>query len=217
MTFLLALAAAFVVIGLPLLAHACVLLFRGRFGGAALRAMASVAILAIAACIGLVAENLATYQRLTHETPAAKLAFTQTAPRQFNAVLTYPDGNTQQFVLRGDEWQLDARVLKWKPVANILGFDTGYRLERLSGRYSDVASERTEPRTVYALTPDAVIDVWNLAQRHSAWLPAIDAYYGSATYLPMADGAKFAVSVSPSGLVARSENDAGRGAIDVWH
>jgi hypothetical protein len=132
-------------------------------------------------------------------------------------VLTYPDGSTQQFVLRGDEWQLDARVLKWKPVANILGFDTGYRLERLSGRYSDVASERTEPRTVYALTPDALIDVWNLAQRHSAWLPAVDAYYGSATYLPMADGAKFAISVSQSGLVARSENDAGRGAIDVWH
>ena len=217
MTVLLALAAVFVVIGLPLLARAFVLLFRGHFGSAAMRALASVAILAIAACIGLVAENLVTYQRLTHETPAVKVAFRQTAPRLFNAVLTYPDGRMQRFTLAGDEWQLDARVLKWKPVANILGFDTGYRLERLSGRYSDVASERTEPHTVHGLTPDAIIDVWNLAQRRSAWLPAVDAYYGSATYLPMADGAKFAVSVSQSGLVARSENDAGRGAIDVWH
>jgi hypothetical protein len=41
--------------------------------------------------------------------------------------------------------------------------------------------------------------------------------YGSATYLPMADGADYEVTVSQSGLVARPLNDAARLAVGAWH
>ena len=40
--------------------------------------------------------------------------------------------------LRGDEWQMDARVVNWKPPATLLGLDPIYQLDRLSGRYSDI-------------------------------------------------------------------------------
>lgn len=76
---------------------------------------------------------------------------TRTGERQLDAVLTYPTGEGQRLMLRGDEWQIDARVLKWQAFVNVLGFDAVYRLERMSGRYSDVESERSALRTVYPL------------------------------------------------------------------
>jgi len=43
-------------------------------------------------------------------------------------------GKTLRFVVRGDERQIDARVLKWRGVATLLGLDCHCRLERPSGR-----------------------------------------------------------------------------------
>ena len=52
----------------------------------------------------------------------------------------------------------------------MIGFDTAYRLERLSGRYTDVAAERTAPRTVYSLAPETGLDLWTLVRRHHRYL-----------------------------------------------
>ena len=79
----------------------------------------------------LIGTNLRTYQRLAYEQPAGELQLTKDGDRQFNAVLTYPDGERASFLLRGDEWQVDARVLKWHAFANLVGFDAAYRLERI--------------------------------------------------------------------------------------
>ena len=139
------------------------------------------------------------------------------AERQFDAVLSYPDGERANFQLRGDEWQVDARVLKWHAFANLVGFDTAYRLERISGRYSHAEDERTEPRTVYDLHAPGRVDPWELAHRYRSWMPWLDALYGSATFLPMADGALYEIKVSQSGLVARPLNQAARDAVSSWH
>jgi hypothetical protein len=136
--------------------------------------------------------------------------------RHYRATLTYPSKLTQSFVLRGDEWQVDARVLKWRGLANIAGFDTVYRLERIGGRYRDIDSERGAPRTVHVLNEPARIDAWELARRYREYVPWVDALSGSATFLPMADGALYQVSVSQSGLVARPLNQAGREAVTGW-
>jgi len=50
-----------------------------------------------------------------------------------------------------------------------------------------------------------------------AYVPWADALYGSATFMPMADGAAYEVSVSQAGLLARPLNDAARAAVDAWH
>jgi len=47
-------------------------------------------------------------------------------------------------------------------------------------------------------------------------VPLADALYGSAAYVPMAEGAEYAVSVSASGLVVRPGNDAARKAVGGW-
>jgi hypothetical protein len=190
---------------------------RRRLVGGALHGAAALIFLLLSICALMLAANLRTYQRLSFEQPAAELQFTRTADRQFNAVLTYPNGRHASFALRGDEWQVDARVLKWRAFANLVGFDTAYRLERIGGRYTRIEDERTQARTVYSLNEPQRIDPWDLVHRYHSWVPWMDALYGSATFLPMADGALYEINVSQSGLVARPLNQAARDALGSWH
>jgi len=187
-----------------------------RLVAGSVHALLGLCFLLAATAAWLLGFSLLTYARLTHERPAAELMLSRLGDRYYRATLTYPSNVTQSFELRGDERQIDARVLKWRGLANIDGFDTVYRLERIAGRYRDIDSERSAPRTVYALSEPAPIDVWELARRYRKFVPWVDALFGSAAFLPMADGALYQVSVSQSGLVARPLNQAGREAVAGW-
>ena len=190
---------------------------RGRHYSAFAAHWASSLVLFLAAVgIAFFGVNLLTYQRLTHEQPAVEIQFKRTGNQQFDALLTYPFGRTEQVALRGDEWQIDARLLKWRAFANVIGFDSAYRLERISGRYADIERERIEPRTVFSLNPPDRIDSWTLLRTWRRYVPWVDALYGSAVYVPMSDGARYQVVVSQSGLVARPLNDAARQAVGAW-
>jgi hypothetical protein len=142
---------------------------------------------------GLVTANLVTYQRLTHEQEAARLTSRQLGERLYAVSLQTRKAPPRHFQVRGDEWQIDARVLKWRAMGNLLGLDTLYRLERLSGRYGDVASERAAQRTVYDLADDPGLDLWALTRRYQDYVPLADALYGSAAFVPMAEGAEYVV------------------------
>lgn len=173
-------------------------------------------VLLLAAGAALVCMNLYTYARLTHEQDAARVSIRQLGERRYVVSVQAKQAPPQHFELRGDEWQIDARVLKWRAMGNLLGFDTVYRLERISGRYGDIAAERTAPRTVYALSEEQGLDFWTVLRRYHDYVPLADALYGSAAYVPMAEGAEYAVTVSTSGLVVRPGNDAARKAVGGW-
>jgi hypothetical protein len=189
---------------------------RRVLGGMAHGATALILFLLALAAV-LIGSNLRTYQRLSYEQPAGELQLSRSGDRQYTAVLSYPSGERANFELRGDEWQVDARVLKWRAFANLVGFDTAYRLERISGRYSKIEDERSQPRTVYDLNAAGRVDPWELIHQYHSWVPWMDALYGSATYLPMSDGALYEIKVSQSGLVARPLNQAAREAVTGWH
>lgn len=156
------------------------------------------------------------YGRLVDEQPVSQIDFSQTAPGEFVARLMI-DGELDRLLpLRGDEWQMDARVINWKPPATLLGLDPIYQLERLSGRYSDIDDEMSEQRTVHSLSEELTLDVWRVARRFPLLMPGVDAYYGTATYLPMADGARFEVTLTRTALIARPVNEAAREAIGDW-
>src|SRR5512137_275243 len=152
---------------------------------------------AFAAAVGL---NLRTYERLTHEIPVATVSFQALGDQRFSAILVPAAGRTLVFDLFGDEWQLDARILKWRGIATVLGFDTIYRLDRFAGRYSDPAQERTGRRSVHSLNDEPGLDVWAWTRAYPRWLPWVDALYGSATYMPMVADATYRVTASPTGL-----------------
>lgn len=189
---------------------------RRRF--AAVRAgSAGCLCLALAALAGAILLNLHTYQRLSYEQPVAELRFVAVGGQHFQAALTTPDNRLRLADLHGDEWQLDARVLKWRPLANLFGFDALFRLDRLSGRYRDIEQENSRPRAAVALNAgEPGLNAFSLARRMPRWAGLVDAEYGSATYLPMADGAAYAITLSQSGLVARPANDAAHAAMRRW-
>jgi hypothetical protein len=212
-----ALSIAFALCGLALLVLSCQRVLRARLMAAGTSALSGALLLSIAALLFVVSANLRTYARLTRERPVAQIVFQQSEPQRFNATLTQvPDGQIRMFVLAGDEWQLDARVLKWQGWANVLGLDAQYRLERVSGRYRDIEQERSAPRTVYALTDNPGLDLWALATGYPRWVNFVDAMYGSATYMPMVDGARYEISITQSGLIARPMNEAAEQAAGRW-
>jgi hypothetical protein len=205
------------IFGLLLLALACQRLFRARFIAATGSGLMGVVLLAVAGLLFVVSLNLHTYNRLTHEQPVAEIVFEARGPQRYRATLAQvPSGEMQMFMLAGDEWQLDARVLKWKGWANLLGLDAQYRLERVSGRYRAIEQERNDERTVYALSENPGVDLWTLSVDNPRWLPFVDAVYGSATYLPMADGARYEVAITQSGLIARPMNETAKAAAGSW-
>lgn len=205
------------IFGLLLLILACQRLFRARLLAAGGSAFTGSLFLAVAAVLFVVSLNLRTYSQLTLERPVAEIVFEQRGPQTFNATLTQvPNGEIQMFVLSGDEWQLDARVLKWKGWANLFGLDAQYRLERVSGRYRDISQERTAERTVYPLAENPGVDLWQLTLDKPDRLPFVDAVYGNAAYMPMSDGARYEVTISQTGLIARPVNAAAQQAAGSW-
>ncbi len=177
----------------------------------------SMVLFAAAAALALLSSSMLVYQRLSYEAPVGRIHFTQQSPQQFSATLTHNDGHSQQFVLQGDEWQLDARILKWRGFANLLGLDAEYRLHRLSGRYSNLEQARSIAPSVYDIGETPAVDLWELAAQHGDWLNwLVDAAYGAAVFLPMSDDAEYQIHLGQSGLVARPVNLAAKKAISRW-
>jgi hypothetical protein len=191
-------------------------LVRRRFVGGAFNFMLGACFVAVAAGVVGAAANLYTYQRLVHEQAVGTLTFEQYAPQEFVATLSRSEKSPQQFSILGDECQLDARILKWQGMGTLLGLDTLFRLERISGRYRESGEENNKPRSVYPLAEHAGIEFWSLVNRFDRWLPWVDAVYGNAVYVPMADDAEFIISITTSGLIARPGNDVAERTVRNW-
>ncbi len=208
--------AVIVFIGVSFLVIGLRRLLRGKFVSGGGLSMSGGLLLALAAFSIALSANLYTYRRLTYEQAVAELTFQQIADHRYRVGLTQPNAAPRTFELQGDEWQLDARVVKWRGAATLLGLDPLYRLERLSGRYHDLQQERQQSNTIHALAKRARIDFWEMARRHGDWLPWIDATFGSATYMPMADNAAYQVKLTNTGLLARPGNSIAESAIANW-
>ncbi len=161
--------------------------------------------------------NFASYERLVNERQIATISFYQLAPQYFSATLHLPDeGIARQLELRGDDWQLDAKVLKWHGYANIVGLDALYKLDRLTGRYQDIDQQKSEPITAYPLTLEPGLSLWHYIEKFPHLLPFVDAFYGNAVFLPMEDKAEYKIFITQSGLIARPANPAAQQTVKNW-
>jgi len=219
---------ALAVIGGLILIVGLASLFRGRLFGGLFGAAGGALMLVVALAVALLGQNIQTYGRLTYERPVATLTIRQLAPQYFEATVTQPaegeqPARTAVYPVNGDEWRMEAQVLKWKPWANVVGLDSQYRLDRLSGRYQNIDQERSGARSVHALSGGEVatgplaalpwsLSVWDTARKYRRYVDAVDTLYGSAAYMPMADGATYEVWITQSGLIARPTNEAARAA-----
>ncbi len=168
----------------------------GRSGGGAL----FLSLAALAATLGASTQG---YRGLTQEEVALTVTTVPTGPAAFQAFLEFPDGRDTTLQVLGDQLLVDAHILKWHYLGNVIGYHTQYELDRLTGRYVDVEAERTMPRTVHSLKSDKPLDLFDLARRH-VWLRfLVDTEYGSATYIDVRRPARFEVRVSTTGLLVR--------------
>lgn len=154
----------------------------------------------VLACAAVVTQG---YRALTREDVAATVTTEPIADQKFRATVVLPDGRREAFEIAGEAFYVDAHIVKWHPVANLLGLHTAYQLDRVAGRYEDIDHERTRPRTVYALAPQRPLDIYRITRRYRALAPIVDAEYGSATFVSGREAATFEVRVTTSGLLAR--------------
>lgn len=182
-------------------------LFKLRPFSGGFRFLLGVTFLSLAGIVTLVGLNLQTYKRLTFERPVAVLAFDATAqPEKFAVRLVHPGGDVDNFELSGDEWELNARVVKFKAFSNLLGFDSIYRLDRLYGRYVNV--NRASETNGVNLSEDPGLDFVSMAIDNGGQFGVEDARYGSAVYNPMQGGLSYIVCMTQTGLIARPNNRA---------
>lgn len=204
------------VIGLILLLTGLGRMMGGKVVTGVTRSFLGLALAAGGAAVGLAALNLHTYQRLSYERPVAVISLKQSGPQVYVATVRVPEQDAKVYDVLGDAWRMEARVLKWKPWANIIGFDAHFRLERLSGRYDSVEQERDGARSVHQMADNPGVDLWDLARRYSKTVPVADAMYGSGVFAPMADGASYDVMMTQTGLIARPANAEAEAALQNW-
>jgi len=191
------------VLGLLFVLSAIGALRRRRPLGFTTRALAALALLACGGLAGTLGVATLGYQALTREEVAARVTVEPAGAQQFTARFRFTDGRQARYTLAGDQIYVDAHVLKWKPVANLLGLHTAYQLDRVAGRYAALDKERSGPRTVHALAADRPLDIFDLRTRYAALAPLLDVEYGSATFAPADRPAEYEVRVSTSGLLIR--------------
>jgi len=169
----------------------------------ATNALVALLMLSLSALFATLTISTQGYRAFTREELVATVITRSLGTQRFEARVRFPDGRDTMFLLAGDEFYVDAHILKWKPIANLIGLHTDYELDRIAGRYLSLAEEQSNPRTVFALSFEKPIDLFNLRRRHPllGWL--VDAEYGSGTFTATDDQAQFDILVSTSGLLVR--------------
>ena len=206
MTVLLVLAAVFVLITLVQLVVLRRHLHARRHLAASWRALLCLLCFALALLLAGTGAALRGYRLLGEEAPVVDIDAHILSPQRWALTLTWPDGSTRQVQLAGDDWRIEAIVLKWKLPALLAGVPPLYRLDRLSGRYDDPAQEMSAPRTVIGFDDAGSLDLVKLGRKYPQWLPEVDTVYGSGTFLPLVDGGHYSVSLMRTGaLVARPD------------
>lgn len=207
MTVLLVLAAVLLLVTLVQLVALRRHLHAGHRLAASGRALLCLVCFALTLLLAGTGFALRGYRLLGEETPIVDIDAHILSPQRWALTLSWPDGSTRQVLLSGDDWRIEAVVLKWKLPALLSGLPPLYRLDRLSGRYDDPAQEASAPRTVVSLDEGNAFDLLNLSRQYPSWLPEVDTVYGSGAFLPLVDQGHYSISLMRTGaLVARPDD-----------
>jgi hypothetical protein len=200
---LLLIASVSAVFGLVLFLIAREAAHRRRWQGTVIWGLAGLLFMTLATLFATVGVSIHGYRALTYEQVVATIRTDPTGPQRFNALVTYPDGRAETFDICGDAIYIDAHILKWQPWVNVMGLHTVYELDRVAGRFDDLADERARPRAVYSLARPKPLDLFDVARRFRLLSALVDAEYGSATFVGARGLAVYEILVSTSGLLAR--------------
>jgi hypothetical protein len=134
------------------------------------------------------------------------IAFTN-VPHQMAVTLTlYNQSSTtpvpMTYQLAGSEWRLQGDIVKPKDLLSVIGFQPGFKLTRLEGRFDDIQMENKAHHTAIPLNggdEGFFQDVYNHTNWWEAWF--VDAKYGNAVIL---GPGKYDVYLTNDALIAYS-------------
>jgi len=193
----------FALLGLIFLIMTIMALKKRKLFGIAKNFVVALLMISLSALFGAISIAIQGYHALTREELAVSVKVEPTGAQKFTARFTLPDGSEKVFTFAGDQLYVDAHILKWKPLANIFGLHTSYELDRVAGRYAVLNDETTKVHTVYSLSKDRPLDLFDLRRRFAVLNPLLDAEYGSATFINTNSTEEFRVMVSTTGLLIR--------------
>jgi hypothetical protein len=169
----------------------------------------------IGSVLGLLGLNTQTFARLTYEAPVADVSIHALDPSHstYRVTIKRLDGPNLIMTcdLQGDEWEMGARVQRWRPWANVLGLDSTYTLDQIDNKYFTAERGNGKPITACDLRgPPPAIDAY-VPHSWLFWLTnqsyTEERRFGSASYMPLADGATYRVIMTQAGLNAEPTND----------
>lgn len=145
-----------------------------------------------------------SYNVLSHETIIAEIKFNQQNINDKSYVAHIQEENGEKigdFKIYGEQWRIDAKFMKMKYWANILGLDSRYALERFEGRYKSVDDENSKVHLAHKIGEDTIID----SVTFFGWNPFVDAEYGSSTYQDINPNFEYIVYKTQTGIIVRSK------------
>lgn len=193
----------------------CLSMIKGIFISFLLRKFivaASIPLIALFVAVGL---DFSTYHALTDQQKIFSLKVIQVDDNLYDVELI-SDDYRKTFSMAGDQWQLDARLIRFTPTVALTGLTNLFQPSRLSSRYDDIADQKALPLSFYSLREFEKLDSWKYLKRYDATLPFIDSVYGSSVYMPLEDDAEYEIVIGFSGLVVRSVNDSAKTAVHNW-
>jgi hypothetical protein len=194
-------------VSIVLLAAAGLAFARRRWLGGLSGVALALALLVLAVLAAALSLGTQGYRALTREETAALITLERTGPQTVTAHFRFPDSREATFEVAGDQLYVDAHILKWQPLANLIGLHTGYELDRVAGRYTSLGDERSKPRTVFPLAQPKPVNLFDLVTRYPFLALLVDAQYGSATFMPVPQPTQLKLQVSTTGLLLRKVGD----------
>src|SRR5262245_34003882 len=167
------------------------------------RTLVGVTLVSLGSLLATSGFGLYGYRALTREVVAARVDVRPLGQQRFEAKFVIPDRPDATYEINGDAIYVDAHVLKWTPLANFLGLHTAYELDRVTGRYDDIAQEKSAERSVHSLAADKRVDLFNLRRHYAFLAPLVDAECGPGWIVAVTQPPTFEVRESTTGLLIR--------------
>lgn len=139
-----------------------------------------------------------TYKNLTKEVPIASVSFTKDVDDETSVykalLIDYKGNKIGDYKIYGDQWRIDATFIKMAYLANVLGIDSKYTLDRFEGRYKDINQQNKELKISYQLENKNLVEYFS-------WF--FDVKYGSSTYTDIKLNTNYIILKSQTGLLVR--------------
>ena len=198
-----ALAGFFIVMSFSFIYYGLRALKKKQLFGWLNRHLFAALLILLGALLTVIGFSVVGYDSLTKEQLAANIHVKKLAPQDYLISLDSKNGQIKEFEVLGDQFFIDAKIIKWYYFSNLLGFKTIYKLDRIGGRYISFEEEKSKPRSLFKLEEPASLDLFKLQEKYPILQKFVDAKYGSASFIEAKDDTNYRLMVSTTGLLIR--------------